>query len=129
MAQFRKSFYSNKSALCERLAKQIAAVLERAGCEGVHIDHSRQSASTYVLFNAKPISFTDIHDNVYEDFESAKIRVSDHADKYYGSDHYIWAGNASDKKWLIETARIIAKYFPGRPLAKRDATALAKATA
>ena len=129
MAQFRKSVYSNKSVLCERLANQIAGVLARAGVDGVYIDHSHQSASTYVIFNAKPITFTCIDGSVAHDWETVKIRVSDHSDKYCSSDHYVWARQAAGKEWLAETAKIILQYFPDRSLAKRDAAALAKVTA
>jgi hypothetical protein len=116
--RFTKSTRSNKNALCARIAKQVAAVLTRAGVPEVRIDASRVSASAYVYL---PIEI----DPEYGVIEEAKIRISDHADRY-GADHHIWAEDAADKAWLARTAEILAAHYPALWLAKRDAAALSK---
>ena len=121
--RFQKSIKSNKTALCGRLAKQVAAVLTRAGVPSVSVDASRVSASHYVLI---PPSLGPEHiDPEYGALEYVKIRVSDHDDRNWPSEHYIWDTDAVDKVWLVKAAKILSDRYPTLTLAKRDAVAIA----
>ena len=78
MAQFAKQLHSNKHAACERIARHISRAAVAMGL-WPWIDESALSASHYVYVATDK----DADDQI-------KVRVSDHADRYGGSDIYAW---------------------------------------